>query len=354
MTSNKTVAAPIVKALVEVLIGLDIPATKFCRDLGIDAAILNSPHDRISELDYAALMQMARSSSDIPDLALQIGERFLPSALGIYGFSMITADSMREIVKRSQKYQHHISNSLKIDISRNENNYEISFVIDAPTSEITDFIMDFSMAQSLNATRWILGNKNMQPVAVYLTRPKPENLTDYEKFFQCPLHFNHSTNILAVSKQDFERPSPSRNKQLDEINEYELQRIVASSGEQSLSQLVKEQIISLFHTGDVSMETIARYFNISERTLLRRLKEEGFTFLELVDQTRKFLAKHHIEKTESSFQEITFALGFKDSSTFYRAFKRWYGQTPSQFRQQRPALKPPTTNKYVHYTNTSL
>jgi len=341
MSDLKTISAAIVKSVAEVLTELNLPAQKFCQELGINMATLESPHGRVPENAFGGLMHKARLHSSRQNLGLLIGERLLPSSLGRYGFSLMTAENIDKLANRSKKHQSHLTHSLNIETKQVAANYIVSLDIKVPHSETNDFIMDFSMANVCHNIRWILGNNRFQPVACYFTRSVPDNVEDYKQFFNCPVYFNQDSNTIAVSIQDFHRKSPSRNKQLDEANEHELQRIVSYSNDQKLVQkIVEEQIIKLLPTGDISMETVARNFSISDRTLLRRLKAEGCTYLELLDQTRKSIAKHYVEKTESSFQEITFMLGFKDSSTFYRAFKRWYDQTPSQFKQQKATTAP--------------
>jgi len=357
MTDQKTVSALIVKAVIEVLIELNLPANEFCQKLNLNMDTLTSPHDRVPEAAFGGLMHMARLHSNIPSLGLLIGERLLPSALGQFGFNLMTADNVQEVISRAMKYQQHLGNSMSLDIEHDTDYYTVSINIDMPHSETSDLIMDLAMANVFHSTCWIFGNNELHPKSCHFTRTMPDNINDYKKYFKCPVYFGQESNTFVAPIQLLERKSPSRNKQLDEVNEYELQRIVACSGEQSLTQLVEKQILELLPSGDISMATIASNFNISERTLLRRLKEEDCTFLELVDQTRKILSKHYIEKTESSFQEITFALGFKDSSTFYRAFKRWYGQTPSQFKRLCPAPNISSTshtNGPSHMSNSSL
>jgi len=333
MTDQKTISAPIVKAVVEILIELNLPANKFCKKLNINLDALTSAHDRISETAFGGLMHMVRMHSNIPNLGLLIGKRLLPSALGQFWFNLMTTDNEQEIINCSKKYQHQLSNSLSFDIKQDADNYTISIGTNMPHSLTNDFIMDIVMANAHHNTRRILGNNELRAEACHFSRAVPDNIDKYKETFDCPVSFGQGANTIVVPIKYLDRKSLSRNKQIDEITQYEHQHIAASSEEQNLTRLVKEQILNLLPTGDISMTAIAHSFNTSERTLLRRLKAEGYTFLALVDQIRKRLAKHYIEKTEFSFQEITLALGFKDSSTYYRAFKRWYGQTPRHFKK---------------------
>jgi len=81
---------------------------------------------------------------------------------------------------------------------------------------------------------------------------------------------------------------------------------------------------------------IARDMAMSERTLYRRLAEEGLTFRDVLTEAQSSLAQELLRDSDSSIAEIAFLTGFSEQSTFSRAFKRWVGQAPVQFRQQFP------------------
>ena len=77
---------------------------------------------------------------------------------------------------------------------------------------------------------------------------------------------------------------------------------------------------------------IASQLGMSERTLQRRLKEEGTSFQALLDRTRHYLARELLRNTRVPLTDVALQLGFSEPSTFFRAFKKWEGMTPGQFR----------------------
>jgi len=72
---------------------------------------------------------------------------------------------------------------------------------------------------------------------------------------------------------------------------------------------------------------------MSERTLQRRLREEGTTYQATLERTRHYLARDLLRNTQMSLAEVAVQLGFSEPSTFFRAFKRWEGATPGQYRE---------------------
>ena len=84
----------------------------------------------------------------------------------------------------------------------------------------------------------------------------------------------------------------------------------------------------------MSLEAVASNFNMSFRSLQRRLKEEGITFLEIVEKVRKNLAIHYLSSEQLQIKDIAYTLGYNEPSAFLRAFKRWTGETPTSYRSQ--------------------
>jgi len=95
--------------------------------------------------------------------------------------------------------------------------------------------------------------------------------------------------------------------------------------------LVKEQLAGR----DLSVDGIADRLHMSRRTLHRRLTEEGVTFKELADEVRLDLSLRYLERPELGMGEISFSLGFSNLASFCRAFKRWTGRTPMEYRRTR-------------------
>ena len=105
---------------------------------------------------------------------------------------------------------------------------------------------------------------------------------------------------------------------------------------------VRDSLLSQLPHGAPSKSEVAGRLNMTERTLLRRLKAEGTTFAEVFDKLREELAFQYLRHDDLNLSEIAEVLGFSDYGTFSRAFKRWTGRRPSEVRsaQAEPDRKP--------------
>jgi len=97
------------------------------------------------------------------------------------------------------------------------------------------------------------------------------------------------------------------------------------------SQRVRACILSMLSLGNLTADSVAAEFNMSNRTLRRRLQEEHTSYQEILDEVRSELARHYLAKEKREIDEVAFRLGFSDPSAFTKAFRRWTGQTPADF-----------------------
>ncbi|MNR30432.1 HTH-type transcriptional regulator VirS [compost metagenome] len=104
------------------------------------------------------------------------------------------------------------------------------------------------------------------------------------------------------------------------------------------SKKVRDCLLRQFSEGEVSRHATADIMHMTERTLLRRLKDEGTTFQEVLDRLREELAYEYLGRTETTVQTVSSMLGFSDASTFSRAFKRWTGRRPSLAQERQKSL----------------
>ena len=103
----------------------------------------------------------------------------------------------------------------------------------------------------------------------------------------------------------------------------------------ALRDRVHSCLLELLPTGESSIENIAKKLGVSKRTLQRRLKGESTSFKDVLNQTRKKLARYYLKNSNISGGEISFLLGFDDPNSFFRAFQTWTGTTPESFRKEK-------------------
>jgi AraC-like DNA-binding protein len=176
-----------------------------------------------------------------------------------------------------------------------------------------------------------------EPVALearFQHPPLPrEALEELEASLTCPIRFNASDTRLVLSERVTERPLLAQNRDLFaylDRHALALQERLARAP--SLAGRLRELLVERLRDGEPDQPSIARALGLSERTLQRRLQEESSSFAGLVDEVRSDLARGYLSDSKLAIFEIAFLLGYSEPSAFNRAFRRWTGQSPSEFR----------------------
>ena len=144
-----------------------------------------------------------------------------------------------------------------------------------------------------------------------------------------------SSDRLTISADDADKRLASGNKHLARLNDQYILQYLAGLDEQDFIVRIKGASLDLLPSGRISLERVASRLNVSVRSLQRRLRDEGTTFRQLVDDVRRELAEDYIGDPATSLMEVAFVLGFSIYSSFSRAYKRWTGLSPVEGRQKK-------------------
>ena len=174
--------------------------------------------------------------------------------------------------------------------------------------------------------------RHLTPVRVEMARPGPVSET-HRSYFGAPIRTGCARNALVLDTAHLDLPFAGHNPELLAILDPSL---AASLGEievqSSLSDQVKIVIKRRIASGKPDIANVARELGMSERTLQRRITEQGASYRGLLDEARQELGRRLLSDAQNSIDEIAFLLGFQDTSSFYRAFRAWEGVTPAQWR----------------------
>jgi len=137
---------------------------------------------------------------------------------------------------------------------------------------------------------------------------------------------------MIFSPDGLRRPLPAVNRELARANDRILADFSRSLSESSFASRVRKAIMEGLSSGKPSAAEVARNLAIAQRTLQRKLQEEGTTFQDVADEVRKELALQYVQSGEYDLSEVTYLTGFSSTSSFTRAYKAWTGRTPSEDR----------------------
>jgi AraC-like DNA-binding protein len=162
--------------------------------------------------------------------------------------------------------------------------------------------------------------------------PPPADLEPFRQVFQAPLRFNAEHYSLLYARADLETPLPTANEALAQLHDRFAGEYLARFSGSRVTHQARQVLCRLLPQGEPKREAVAQALLLSERTLQRRLQEEGTSYQQLLDDTRRELAEQYLAQPNLTLLEVAYLLGFADPSNFFRAFRRWFDATPGEYR----------------------
>lgn len=310
--------------------GLDVDS--MCPQIGIDVAALAMANARCPIEAVRALWELAAQTSGNADIGLEVAGEFSPVGLDVLDYAMMSSVNLRAALERAIRYSRIVDDATEYRCSELASGWKLGIVFQQGGRAVPRQSVDFILHSSLNFCRWIAG-ASLRPLRVEFRHPAPANLRSYEAAFQCPLEFGAAQDSMLFSHADLDRRLQTHNPQLAVLHERCADEQIAELQRGKTSNRVRELVMLSLPSGEPTRRQIASALCLSERTLLRRLQDEGTTFHRLLDETRRSLAEYYLTSGSVSLTEATYLLGFSDQSNFCRATRRWFECAPRQVQR---------------------
>jgi len=255
-----------------------------------------------------------------------LGEELSPSILGMIGYLMQSSQTLKEAFIMICKYNALYSTMMKFSSEENGDqvfiHFEPTLLWQRQYPESARQSVEIGMAGVLKLFKTLSGKK-IFPTRVELSYPS-RSLKEYERIFQCPIKFNATRNTLTFRNADLISPVISYDKSLFVFFNNALdQKIKLLSQGKKFADRLKQMIITDFKGRTPSVEIAASHLNMTPRSLQRKLKDEQTTYREIVTDLKKELAQTILGQVDFRVGEVAEILGYADSSSFRKAFKKW-------------------------------
>ncbi|WP_374256604.1 AraC family transcriptional regulator [Aquabacterium sp.] len=287
------------------------------------------PIDHITRLWRAA----ARLSHD-PGFGLKAGSLVGPASFNVVSFILQSAASLRQALTVIQKYQSLVSDGGRFQLLAGA---DASWLVYHPRQGDLAFSphqLEAVLAAVVSATQWIT-HQPIRPSLVRFSHERIGPLAGYRQVFACPVEFSQAYSGLLIPNRVLDHPLPQANAQLAQVHEqYAAAQLHSLSQGQTFDQAVYQWISTHMGPPPPTRVDVAQAFGLTERTLARRLQACQTSYVDILDQVRRDWALQQLSGTDRPMLDVAHSLGFAELSPFYRAFQRWTGMTPGQWRQQ--------------------
>ncbi|MCJ8294394.1 MAG: AraC family transcriptional regulator [Colwellia sp.] len=334
---SQTTLATIPRLIAQVLAIYDVEAKTVFTSAGID--ISDDSQSRIPMDKMATLWKLAVQKTKNNELGLVAASLFQPAYLKSIGMAWLASANLEDGLKRFIASSQLINTAIQIELIERdgENGKELLIQYQkqlklADQVKIHHCSIELGIGFFLKMFRLAAG-KNIPATGVYFTFAIDESKQAYEDYFQCPVYGNQAVNGISFSKALLTETLPTHDAELVEMNEMVINKHLASMDNGRTSARVIKIINELLPLGCPSEEVIAYKLHMSKRTLQRKLKSEGQSYLPILTSVRIMLAKQFLKINDLSITEIAYQLGYSSPSTFARAFKKQTTLSPAGFKE---------------------
>ena len=307
-------------------------------EAGIAPALFDDPDNLISYVGRSRLVSLCVARTGCRHFGLLVGQQGGLHSLGLVGLLVKYSPDVGTALRSLVRYFHLHARGAVLTLDIDGDLATLSYGIYQPQVEAADQIGDGAVAMLLNIVR-ALGGPDWTPVEVRFAHRRPQDVGPFRRFFHAPLRFDAEQYGLVFSAPWLSRPLTDVEPDLRRLVQKQIDVLDARYGDDFPDQ-VRSVLRTALVTDQASAEQVAALFSMHSRTMNRRLNAFGTRFRELVDEVCFEIARQMLEDSAMDVSQIAELLDYADGSAFTRAFRRWSGTTPSDWRAQRRAGMP--------------
>ncbi len=308
------------------------------QQVGLDLSSATDPMARFPAHLGLAFWQKALQELDDELLGVDVALQFLPLNFHTLGYALMASESLGELYLRLARFAHIVTDAadIRFEVDESAGRLHISGspsllqTVDAPTRWS---IFDYAMLTVVRGSRMVFGREFM-PLELRLQRERPRDHARLERILRFVPIYGCEDNTLVVDLATLRKPLSYANPEVVRASETALERYASHLTGQPLSEQLSALLCELLPSGEPRQEDVAARLGITLRTLQRRLADAGTGYREVLNETRHQQALKQLASQQYSVGEIAFLLGFSEVSAFTRAFRRWTGVSPREWRNQ--------------------
>jgi AraC-like DNA-binding protein len=308
---------------------------------GLSERDLDSRRQCISAAAQGKFLEYSAEALDDSAFGLHLAEEANPREAGLLYYVVSAARNLGEALAYLERYSRIVNEAVRLKLKPAPNGVIAEVSFHGLSRHGIQQNVEFGIAVILKALREVSG-RNIRPTQLTFVHARNSDLREFERFFGCPVEFAAPSDQLSFSKEAPALPlmtgDPYLLETLQPFCDEAARRRHTALG--TVQVLVENEVQRLLSQGKAQKQSVARSLGLSERTLSRRLTEEGTTYEEVVDRLRRSLALQYIKDPSLSLAQMAWLLGYEQSTSLSHAYRRWTGYSPSVARRQKQLLAP--------------
>ncbi len=304
------------------------------QSMAFDFTALSDTDGFIACVDFARLLEEVAQATGDDCFGLHFGARSNPKNIGPLVYAVLNSPTIAAACETAARYLHVHNQALKLSLDIDAELAKFIYSYSHIGVEQPRQFSEFTMAGTLNTFR-IMAGSQWTPREIQFAHDPPESNTEHLRVFRAPVIFRCASNALIIEREFLDQTVPSADHRLYGILTHYLGEVLnRMPTENGVIATIRKAIGESLKNGTPKLARVAKLIALSPRTLQRRLEQYGLDFKKLVADTRHQFALEYLKDHENTLTQIAFLLGYSEVSAFNRAFKRWTGSTPSDYRRK--------------------
>lgn len=331
--TSATVSNATPRAIIKICMNRGFDVDQLISGAGIDNAALVNASARIPIEQVFALWSEAQKILEDEIISVQAAENAPFGAYKIIDYIFVTGATPHEGLSKAFRYFGLINSGFEVSLEKREKHFYLELDNPFDDESFSSKYVEYVFAASLVRLKFATGN-NCRPKEIHFKHSAPKNTSKYNKAFQSMVRFNQPENLLIFDREVMNIPHPQADAPLCELLEHHAQRLLKQiPSEDDFINQFREILREEMRRGSVNLTQISRKLAMSRRAVQRKLNSYGTSYRDVLEQTRREVSIGFLKQKAADIEEIAMLLGFADTCSFYRSFKKWTGKTPQKYRQ---------------------
>ena len=307
-----------------------VPVAPLLRRVGLTPELIADPEERLSVRSQIALLDEAAIALKDDCIGFTLARDYDPRDIGLVYYVMAASQTLGDALKRLARYSK-VTNEALVFAYREGNRLIVNLNYSGVPRHSDRHQIEFCMFAALRLCRLLTG-QSLVPQHFSISHHRSGDNSEMARFVGRKVEFGASADEFGLNVNAREFPLIHADTRLNDLLlKYCEAALADRKGDMSqLRTRVENAISTMLPHGRVFAEDVARSLGMSERTLGRKLSDEGLSFTEILQQLRRDLAVRYLDDRKLHVSKIAWLLGFRDVSAFTHAFKRWTGKSPRQ------------------------
>ncbi len=285
-------------------------------------------------------LDAAVALSGDPAYALRLGERVVPEDMSVVAHVVFNSEYLDEAFRHYVRFVMLANEADQASVNEKGRKVVLGYRT-VPACYANQHAVERVFSLGISRIRRFT-EMDIDPLQVDFMHPRPDYVDQYQRIFRCPVRFGQRANSLVLDREWLNAPIRHRSAHLyTALLEHAESLLGTLPGGRMFRDRVQRLLLRNLHHGEVDVGWVSKQLNMSRHTLYRRLRDEGVKFQDLLEETRRELALQYLANSEYSISEVAFLLGFAEASAFSRAFRRWAGMSPAQYRERKQGSAAP-------------